>query len=162
MSAEAELRALWTAEGVPQARQDQILAEITAKAQPGAMVGPFRIPYAEELTPAEHIDFEAAAHPVYAVACPTCHKRAGVACIRPSGHKAQDAHAERKALADAVFIAQHGPNASIERLPEGQGWRVHPTGYAEELTPAGPQLVIPGCERAEASAAPTRQLSLFA
>lgn len=75
---EAKLRALWTAEGVPQTRQDQILAEITAKAQPGAWVGPFRIP------------------------------------------------------------------------------------YAEELTPAGPQLVIPGCERAEAAPAPSRQLSLFA
>ena len=34
--------------------------------------------------------------------------------------------------------------------------------YAEELTPAGPQLVIPGCERAEAAPAPSRQLSLFA
>lgn len=41
---EKELRASWTADGVPQARQDQMIADITAKAQPGAMVGPFRIP----------------------------------------------------------------------------------------------------------------------
>lgn len=40
---EAELRALWTAQGVPVERQDAILAEVEAKAQPGAMVGPFRI-----------------------------------------------------------------------------------------------------------------------
>lgn len=108
------------------------------------------------------IDFEAFAHPVLAVACPTCGKRAGAACIRPSGHKAADFHAERKQAADAVFIAQHGPSASIERLPNGEGWKVHPTGYAEELTPAGPQYVIPGCERAEAAPARNRQLSLFA
>ncbi|OAN76729.1 hypothetical protein A8B82_15150 [Sulfitobacter sp. EhC04] len=41
---EKELRASWTAEGVPQERQDQMIAQIVAKAQPGAMVGPFRIP----------------------------------------------------------------------------------------------------------------------
>lgn len=37
-----------------------------------------------------------------------------------------------------------------------------PPRFAEELTPAGPQYVIPGCERAEAAPAPSRQLSLFA
>ena len=40
---ETELRERWTAQGVPQAEQDAILAEVEAKAQPGAMVGPFRI-----------------------------------------------------------------------------------------------------------------------
>jgi hypothetical protein len=40
---DAELRALWTAQGVPLARQNEILADITAKAQPGAHVGPFVI-----------------------------------------------------------------------------------------------------------------------
>jgi hypothetical protein len=49
---EATLRALWTAQGVTQERQDQVLAEVTAAAQPGAKVGPFTIPYHEELTPA--------------------------------------------------------------------------------------------------------------
>lgn len=48
---DATLRALWTEMGVSQERQDQLIAEITAKAQPGAMVGPFRIPYSVELTP---------------------------------------------------------------------------------------------------------------
>jgi hypothetical protein len=78
MSAADELRELWTAQGVPAARQEELIAAITAKAQPGAMVGPFRIP------------------------------------------------------------------------------------FAEELTPAGPQYVIPGCERAEAAPVASRQLSLFA
>jgi len=40
---EARLRALWNAKGVPKERQEAILADITAQAQPGAMVGPFRI-----------------------------------------------------------------------------------------------------------------------
>lgn len=47
---ETELRALWTARGVPQAKQDALIAEITAKAQPGAAVGPWRIPFATEPT----------------------------------------------------------------------------------------------------------------
>jgi hypothetical protein len=41
---ETRLRKMWTAQGVSQERQEEILADITAKAQPGAMVGPFRIP----------------------------------------------------------------------------------------------------------------------
>jgi hypothetical protein len=40
---EAELRALWTAKGVPAAQQDAMIADTVAKAQPGAMVGPFQI-----------------------------------------------------------------------------------------------------------------------
>lgn len=38
---EKALRETWTAEGVPVARQNEIIAEIHAKAAPGAMVGPF-------------------------------------------------------------------------------------------------------------------------
>jgi len=41
---ESRLREMWTAKGVSQERQDEIIADITAKAQPGAYVGPFRIP----------------------------------------------------------------------------------------------------------------------
>jgi len=41
---ERQLRQLWTKAGVSEERQNQILAQIHAKAQPGAMVGPFRIP----------------------------------------------------------------------------------------------------------------------
>lgn len=37
-----------------------------------------------------------------------------------------------------------------------------PTPYREELTPAGPQLVIPGCDRVPVPGKPaTAQLSLF-
>jgi hypothetical protein len=42
--AERELRALWTVKGVTKERQDAIIAEVTAAAQPGAWVGPFQIP----------------------------------------------------------------------------------------------------------------------
>jgi hypothetical protein len=35
------------------------------------------------------------------------------------------------------------------------------SGFAEELTPAGPQLVIPGCERVTDKREP-RQMTLFA
>ena len=41
--AEQTLRDLWTAKGVPEARQDEMIAEIEAKAQPGAKVGPFTL-----------------------------------------------------------------------------------------------------------------------
>lgn len=41
---EAILRELWTEKGVSVERQNEILAEIRAKAQPGARVGPFIIP----------------------------------------------------------------------------------------------------------------------
>jgi hypothetical protein len=41
---ETRLREMWTAKGVPPERQDEIIRDITAKAQPGAYVGPFRIP----------------------------------------------------------------------------------------------------------------------
>ena len=40
---EAELRAVWTAWGVSRERQEAILADLTAKAQPGARIGPFII-----------------------------------------------------------------------------------------------------------------------
>jgi len=39
---EQSLRDRWTAQGVPKEKQDEILAGITAKAQRGAMVGPFK------------------------------------------------------------------------------------------------------------------------
>lgn len=43
-SPEAELRKIWTAKGVSKDRQNELIASITAKAQPGAHVGPFVIP----------------------------------------------------------------------------------------------------------------------
>ena len=54
----AALRKLLADKGVPQAKQDEIIADATAKAQPGAMVGPFQIPVEVEClrTPAQLIN----------------------------------------------------------------------------------------------------------
>lgn len=71
------------------------------------------------------IDFTAWSHPVLAVACPSCGRRAGVMCRRPSGHKAADFHARRKTEADRHFIDRHGAD-SIEHT--GDGWRINPQG----------------------------------
>lgn len=76
---------------------------------------------------AEHVDFGSFAHPVYAVPCPNCGARRGTRCKRPSSHAAMRFHEARGAAADALFVAQHGEDAWIERLGNG-GWRVHPTG----------------------------------
>ena len=40
---EKELRDTWTREGVPKEKQDAIIREIEEKAQPGAMIGPWRL-----------------------------------------------------------------------------------------------------------------------
>jgi hypothetical protein len=40
---EAALRRLWDAQGVCQERQDELIADTTAKAQPGAKIGPFTL-----------------------------------------------------------------------------------------------------------------------
>lgn len=42
---ERQLRERWTQQGLDPATQDRILADLTAKAQPGAWVGPFQIPF---------------------------------------------------------------------------------------------------------------------
>jgi hypothetical protein len=42
-AAERELRDLWTAKGVSEERQNELIADVTVKAQPGAKVGPFTI-----------------------------------------------------------------------------------------------------------------------
>ena len=72
------------------------------------------------------IDFTAYRLPLLAVPCSVCDKRAGVACQRPSGHKANPPHVARGAEADRLFIAQHCENASIEW--EGGGWEINSTG----------------------------------
>lgn len=41
---ESRLRKMWTAKGVPQERQDEIIRDAIAKAQPGAQIGPWTIP----------------------------------------------------------------------------------------------------------------------
>src|SRR5438105_6763892 len=65
---------------------------LTAASMHSNMLGP-----CGEATPA---DFEAWRHPVLAVPCPTCLKRAGVWCERPSGHRGMDFHSKRKMMAD--------------------------------------------------------------
>jgi hypothetical protein len=42
--AERQLRELWTRQGVDPATQERIVADLTAKPEPGAWVGPFQIP----------------------------------------------------------------------------------------------------------------------
>ena len=42
-AAERELRDLWTAKGVSEERQNELIADVTVKAQPGAKVGLFTI-----------------------------------------------------------------------------------------------------------------------
>ena len=79
------------------------------------------------------IDFTAFSHPVLAVPCPDCKTRAGVMCVRPSGHRASEFHRARKAEADRQFIAQHGEAASIERT--AAGWRIDPQGYRPASAP---------------------------
>lgn len=90
------------------------------------------------------VDFTANSHPVLAVACPSCRKCAGAMCIRPSGHRASDFHAARKAAADAKFIQQHGEDAWIENH-EGR-WKVHtdPYPYKDRTAPARKSKSDPG------------------
>lgn len=77
------------------------------------------------------IEFTAFKHPVLAVPCPDCRRPPGAMCSRPSGHRATDFHAARKAAADAAFIAQHGPSATI--IPTNAGkWIVDPRGQLRD------------------------------
>lgn len=41
--AESALRTLWTSRGIPVDQQDEWIADIYAKAQPGARIGPFTL-----------------------------------------------------------------------------------------------------------------------
>lgn len=74
-------------------------------------------------------DFTAHRHPVLAVACPACGKAVGTWCVRPSGHEAADLHKARRIAADALFVFQHGEDASIER--KGDAWIIDPIGRAK-------------------------------
>ncbi len=76
------------------------------------------------------IDFTAWSHPVLAVACPSCARRAGVMCRRPSGHKAADFHARRKA--EGIVISLIGmaltPASSV---PGTVGGSTHEAGSSK-------------------------------
>lgn len=76
-------------------------------------------------------DFTAHAHPVLAVPCPACGRRAGAWCRRPSGYRAQRPHQDRAAAADTVFVAQHGDGAAILLAPDGR-WVVDRNGRARD------------------------------
>ena len=84
-------------------------------------------------------DFTAHRHPVLAIRCPDCGRAPGIWCVRPSGHRASDFHLSRKAQADAVFIEQHGPDASVERI-EGD-WTIDRHGRAG-IRPRPEQLAL--------------------
>lgn len=75
-------------------------------------------------------DFTAHRHPVLAVRCPTCGTAPDLWCRRPSGHKASDLHATRRAEADRVFIEQHGPTAAI--IQAASGWMIDPRVRARD------------------------------
>ena len=75
-------------------------------------------------------DFTAHRHPVPAVRCPTCGTAPDLWCRRPSGHKASDLHATRRAEADRVFIEQHGPTAAI--IQAASGWMIDPRVRARD------------------------------
>ena len=69
---------------------------------------------------------------------------------------------------DALTSAPETDKRAAARAPgfdtraEAEAWvAAQRPAYAEELTPEGPQLVIPGCERATVKAGST-QLNLFA
>ena len=85
------------------------------------------------------VDFTAFRHPVLAVACPTCRARAGAWCKRPSGHRASDFHASRKAEADRVWELQGDP--PITRT--AAGW-AYANGEEEDAPPhaAARQLAL--------------------
>lgn len=55
--------------------------------------------------------------PSLAVACPTCAARVGAWCKRPSGHKAIDLHADRRAEADRQWELHDLP--TITQRPDG-------------------------------------------
>jgi hypothetical protein len=84
-------------------------------------------------------DFTAHRHPVLAVRCPDCGKATGLGCVRPSGHKASNLHRSRKVEADRVFIEQHGPDASVERVENV--WTIDPRGRAG-IRPQPEQLAL--------------------
>ncbi len=84
-------------------------------------------------------DFTAYIYPVLAVPFPDCGTRAGAWCIRLSGDKAMDLHMARTAAADRLFIEQHGPDASIERV--GDSWAIDPRGRVG-IRPQPEQLAL--------------------
>lgn len=84
------------------------------------------------------IDFTAHRFPVLAVRCPRCGAPVGQHCRRPSEHNVMGKgfHDSRGTEADRLFIAQHGPRATIRRNATG-GWVIDPEG----LPPNDPRVL---------------------
>ncbi len=93
---ETRLRRLWTDMGVPRARQEAMLAEVTAKAQPGARVGPFVL----RLAPGLPVEL--------GIPCPTCSAGRGQGC----GGQPHNPHPART----AAWFGPHGV-PDYPRLP---------------------------------------------
>ena len=85
-----------------------------------------------------NVDFTAFRHPVLAVACPSCHACAGAWCKRPSGHRASDFHASRKAEADRIWEIQGDP--PIRRT--ATGW-AYAYGKTENTSPQAAARQLP-------------------
>lgn len=75
-------------------------------------------------------DFTLHEYPVLAVACPICRAATGAWCRHPSGHRASDLHAARRAEAERQFMEQHGECAAI--IHAASGWLIDPRGRARD------------------------------
>ncbi len=93
--------------------------------------------------------------PVLEVACPTCHAPAGQRCKRPSQHRVfgGEPHDARDVLA--------WREGHYGECPRGECGAKLAAIFATELTPAGEQHVIPGCERDTTPATKPVQLNLW-
>ena len=89
--AEANLRAYWDSQGVPKDRQDQTIAAITEKAQPGAKVGPYTIGQPTEKPIPVRIETKGYYAEPLGGSWTVRYKSSGeVVCFRPSHEDAQE------------------------------------------------------------------------
>lgn len=90
---EAKLRAIWDKEGVPKETQDALIAEIEAKAKPGARVGPFVIPGGDgDAAPASSVRHHPPENPMpdrTYLAVPYAEKEQAKASAQAAGFKLQ-------------------------------------------------------------------------
>lgn len=90
---EVKLRAIWDKEGVPKETQDALIAEIEAKAKPGARVGPFVIPGGDaDAAPASSVRHHPPENPMpdrTYLAVPYAEKEQAKASAQAAGFKLQ-------------------------------------------------------------------------
>jgi len=125
---EAELRRIWTAQGVPEEKQNALIEGIAAKAQPGAQVGPFTIP-------------------------PACgYQTAAITCTKPNiaGHQKIDCAicdtgtAQNLVAKDAATANADTFNSMREQLKQGVGVVIVP-----QLLPTSHALAADMVDRAK-------------